>query len=199
MTRTGHPSTAALAGHPIHPILVTLPIGSAVLTLLSDLIATRSGLTADASRSRWLLGMTVLTGLVAAPSGLLDASTIKAARGSSITWLHASGNVAMVAIGLLEWVRRGRAPLIASQVWPSVTAIMVGILTVTGWLGGELTHRKGIGVHLEDEEARMSMERADAIEPTADTAGMSEGDEPDTVRLPGGDEPAEGRSDISLS
>jgi hypothetical protein len=71
---------------------------------------------------------------------------------------------------------------------------MVGILTVTGWLGGELAYRKGIGVHLADEE---SEQRPDAIAQTTDTAGSRDGDEPDTVGLPGGDEPAEGRADIS--
>jgi hypothetical protein len=138
--------------------------------------------------------MTVLTGLIAAPSGLLDALTIKAARSSTSTWLHAGGNAAMLAIGVLEWSRRQRAPLVPSQVWPSVPSIMVGILTVTGWLGGELAYHKGIGVHLEGEEPD---ERPDALEPAVDTASLSEGDEPDTVGLPGGDEPAEGRADIS--
>ena len=63
-----------------------------------------------------------------------------------MTWAHAAGNVAVIAIGLAEWLRRGQRPMTASQAWPSVTAIMVGILTVTGWLGGELAYRQGIGM-----------------------------------------------------
>jgi uncharacterized membrane protein len=176
-------------------MLVGLPIGSAVLTFLSDLQATRSGLSADASRSRWLLGLTVLTGLAAAPSGLLDALTIKPARASAVTWLHAGGNAAMLAIGLVEWSRRRRAPLIASQVWPSVSAIMVGILTVTGWLGGELAYRKGIGMDpqgVEYEPDPDEVEPGSGTERPAGTAGLT-----GAAGLPGGDEPAEGRRDIS--
>jgi uncharacterized membrane protein len=164
--------------------MVTLPIGSAVLTFVSDLLAARSGLTADASRSRWLLGITVLTGLMAAPSGLADALTIPAARRSQTTWLHAGGNAAMLAIGALEWSRRSRAtPLTASEAWPSMTGIMVGILTVTGWLGGELAHRKGIAVDMTDDP---SEEASDEDEPSVTAPGLS-----------GGDQPAEGRSDIT--
>jgi uncharacterized membrane protein len=184
MTRTGRPSTAAVAGHPIHPILVTLPIGSAVLTFLSDLLAARSGLTADAHRSRWLLGITVLTGLMAVPSGMIDGLTIPAARRSLATWLHAGGNAAMLSIGLLEWTRRrGTTPLTASQVWPSVSAIMVGILTVTGWLGGELAYRKGIAVAIEDDLPEAAPDEEEPV-----VTGPS---------LSGGEESAAERTDIT--
>jgi uncharacterized membrane protein len=184
MPPADHPSTASIAGHPVHPMLVTVPIGSAVLTFLSDLWAARSGEPSDASRSRWLLGMTVLSGLLAAPTGLIDALTIKAARGSSATWLHAGGNAAMLVIGLLEWSRRRTRPR-ASEAWPSVTGVMVGILTVTGWLGGELVYRKRIGVHASES----SGDTGPAVDATTEVAGETPG-------LPGGDEPAEGRPDV---
>lgn len=170
-TPTGHPSTAAIAGHPVHPMLVPLPIAGTVLTFLSDLQASRSGDADHARRSHWLLGMAVVTGLMAAPSGSVDALTIRAARESRVTWAHAAGNLAVMAIGTLEWLRLRRLPLTAANASPSVTALMVGGLLVTGWLGGELAYRKGIGV--------------DLAEP---------GPAP---RMPGGHLPAEGRRDIA--
>jgi uncharacterized membrane protein len=115
---------------------------------------------------------------------MVDALTIRAARSSPTTWLHAGGNAAMLAIGILEWTRRRRAtPLAASEVWPSVTAVMVGILTVTGWLGGELAYRKGIGVNLGDGDL-------------GDPSGMG-ATAVEAPALPGGTDPAEGRTDIT--
>lgn len=168
---TGHPSTSAIAGHPVHPMVVPLPIGGTVLAFLSDMQAARSGDAGHARRSHWLLGLAVLGGFLATPSGSIDALTIRAARESPVTWAHATGNLALVAIGALEWLRRRRIPMTAANVSPSVTALMVGGLLVTGWLGGELAYRKGIGMNLLDAEP--------------------------TPRMPGGHLPAEGRRDIA--
>jgi uncharacterized membrane protein len=179
---SGHGSTAAIAGHPVHPMMVTLPIGSAVLALLSDLRALRSGDAADARRSHWLLGACLVTGVLAAPSGAVDALTIRAARESPVTWAHAGGNLAMLAIGLFEWMRRRPAPITATRVSPPVTALMVGILLATGWLGGELAYRKGVGVALTEGSA----------------GGTADGDQLSPASLAGGDQPAEGRPDIPV-
>ncbi|MET0878475.1 MAG: DUF2231 domain-containing protein, partial [Tardiphaga sp.] len=55
-------STANLAGHPVHPILVTLPIGFFVATFLFDLVFWRTGTEAYATAALWSLGF----GLIAA-------------------------------------------------------------------------------------------------------------------------------------
>lgn len=201
MTLSGHPSTAAVARHPIHPMVVPLPIASAVLAFVSDVLATRSGQDWHARTAHWLLGTCVATGLMAAPSGAIDALTVRAARSSPMTWVHAGGNVAALGIAGLEWLRRGRGPLVASRVSLPVTGLVAGILFVTGWLGGELAYRKGIGVHLEEpgpdarpsspaDEARLSALTGTADEADTDTSAH------DTLGMPDGDLPAEGRRDI---
>src|SRR5215211_7773807 len=65
-------------GHPFHPILVTIPIGAWVSSLVFD-IATRAN--SDGSRSLvdasyWLIGIGLLGALLAAVFGLLDLFTI---------------------------------------------------------------------------------------------------------------------------
>ncbi len=185
MEHTGHPSTAAVAGHPIHPMLVSLPIAAAVLAFVSDILASRSGDDWHARTAHWLLGVCVATGLVAAPPGAVDALTIRAARRSPVAWAHAGGNVAALGIAGLEWLRRGRGPLTAERVSLPATGLVVGIMFVTGWLGGELAYRMGIGVHLDQApDGSPPSQGADPSRP-ADVTGM-----------PGGDLPAEGRRDV---
>src|SRR5436305_9525572 len=61
-------------GHPFHPILVTVPIGAWVCSLVFD-VATRVNDAGSASltdASYWLIGIGVLGALAAALFGLLD-------------------------------------------------------------------------------------------------------------------------------
>jgi uncharacterized membrane protein len=147
---TAHPSTAAVAGHPLHPMVVPIPIGLLSAAVVSDIAfaITRDGFWARASR--WLLRGGLLGGLVAAPLGAIDFRSIRAARTPG-GQAHAAGNLTIMALtGLSLLLRRGspgRVPPIAM-----VLSMLAGaMLAVTGWLGGELSYREGIGV-IPDEE-----------------------------------------------
>src|ERR687889_1165247 len=76
LQRAKRPVSALLAGpygHPLHPILVTVPIGAWVASLLFDLA---SHLVEDpgflARGSLWLIGLGVVGALAAALIGMLD-------------------------------------------------------------------------------------------------------------------------------
>src|SRR5213078_982886 len=61
-------------GHPFHPILVTIPIGAWVCSLIFD-IATRVNSAGSApltDASYWLIGIGILGALLAAVFGLMD-------------------------------------------------------------------------------------------------------------------------------
>src|SRR3954447_5884029 len=49
-------STAQVAGHPIHPMLIPFPVAFLVATLVSDLVFLRTGNPGWATASLWLLG-----------------------------------------------------------------------------------------------------------------------------------------------
>ena len=71
-----HPVSAALAGpygHPFHPLLVTIPIGTWVASLAFD-VAARLGFHATEAEfaALWLIAIGVLGALAAASLGLLD-------------------------------------------------------------------------------------------------------------------------------
>jgi uncharacterized membrane protein len=66
-------STAQVAGHPIHPMLVPLPIASFIGALVTDVAGKVTGDPAWSRASRWLLGAGLVTSLGAA-AGLVGYS-----------------------------------------------------------------------------------------------------------------------------
>ena len=126
-------------GHPFHPILVTVPIGAFVCSLLFDVFShTRdSGRTFLVDGAYWLIGIGIVAALLAALFGLLDLLTIPRHTRAFATGLtHAILNVT-------DKTRWGQMVL-------SIGALAV--LAVSGWLGGKLTYR--YGVRVADEQTQ---------------------------------------------
>ena len=127
-------------GHPVHPLLVALPIGTWVGGLILDLTAGKDrgrGAAADT-----LVGLGVLSSLPAALTGASDWSdTVGAER--RVGLLHALGNYAAVGLQAASWLarRRGRR---AQGLALSVAADV--IVSATGYLGGHLSYAQGVGV-----------------------------------------------------
>jgi uncharacterized membrane protein len=149
-----HPhSTVAIAGHPIHPILVTLPIGFLAGALLSDLAHYR---TADAFWTRaslWLTGSGLVAGLLAALAGLADFLGSADIRKLSEAWLHFLGNGVVLLLALLSFYVRlydESGTVSATQLLLSFCIVI--LLSVTGWLGGELVFRHRVAVQDGEED-----------------------------------------------
>jgi uncharacterized membrane protein len=140
-------SKAKVAGHPVHPMLVTFPIGLLVTAIIFDIIHLASGESRWAEVSWYMIGAGLIGGLVAAVPGWIDWFAIpRNTRAKRIGLIHGLGNVAVLVLFAVSWLLRRDAPGA-----PPVEAIVVGfvgagIMTVTGWLGGELVDRLGVGV-----------------------------------------------------
>jgi uncharacterized membrane protein len=65
-------STASIAGHPIHPMVIPFPIAFLVTAIVTDLAAWQSGNSAWAVASMWLLGAAIVMALLAAIFGFTD-------------------------------------------------------------------------------------------------------------------------------
>jgi len=96
-------STARIAGHPIHPILVTLPIGFFVAAFLCDLGYWQSANGAWATAAIWLIGAGLVAAALAAVVGLIDFLGSTQIRALNDAWWHAGGNVVIVLIELYNW------------------------------------------------------------------------------------------------
>ncbi len=143
----GVPSTAAIGGHPIHPILIPFPIAFLIGALASDL---GYWWTADpfwARLSLWLVGAGLVTGAIAAVVGLVDFLTIARAREHRIGWIHALGNGAVLVLALVSLLWRRGDPIAAVFPWGiTLSGVITILLVVTGWAGGELAYRHMVGV-----------------------------------------------------
>jgi uncharacterized membrane protein len=143
-------SSANLAGHPLHPILITLPIGLFVATFLFDLIFWRTGAEAFATGALWLLGAGLVVAALAAVTGLIDFLGDARIRDLEDAWQHAIGNVIMVVVQLFSFYwryRHGAAGVV--PVGLVLSLIAVGILLFTGWKGGEMVFRHRVAVYDE--------------------------------------------------
>jgi uncharacterized membrane protein len=135
-------STAQVAGHPIHPMVIALPIACFVLTLVSDLAFYATSNEFWASASLWLLGIGLLTAAFASITGLIDAFGDGKIRELSDTRFHAAGNAVALLIALYNWYSRyehGSSAVVPTGV--VLSGVVVLVLTFTAWKGGEMVFR----------------------------------------------------------
>lgn len=140
-------STAQIAGHPIHPMLIPFPIAFFVATFAADLIYWQTQSEAWATATVWLLGAGLVMAALAAVMGLIDVLGDVQIRNLSDAWLHAGGNVVVVVIELYNWYSRyisGSSAIIPTGLVLSL--IVVLILLFTGWKGWEMVYRHRVGV-----------------------------------------------------
>lgn len=151
----GTPSTAAIGGHPIHPMLVVFPIAFLVGTLATDLAFWRTADLFWALASEWLLIAGVIMGALAAVAGLIEFLTIRRIRSLAAGWVHFLGNAAAILIALWNLLHRlGSDPSVTIVPYGIIlSAIVVAFLLVTGWLGGELVFRHRIGIMNNSSES----------------------------------------------
>jgi uncharacterized membrane protein len=144
---TNPQSTAKIAGHPIHPMLIPFPIAFFVATFVCDLVYWQSASSAWATGATWLLGAGIIMAVLAAVAGLTDVLGDQRIRALGDAWWHAGGNVIVVLIGIYNWYARyteGTGAILTTGLILSL--IVVGILLFTGWKGWEMVYRYRVGV-----------------------------------------------------
>lgn len=155
------PVSAALAGpygHPFHPILVTVPIGAWVTSLVFDIasrVVDRPGFLTQGSL--WLIAVGVLGAVVAASIGFLDFFSISPATPAYRTaMVHMTLNLIVTAAYVVGFVWRhspidDRSMVGIGQI--VLSAISLGVLTISGALGGKLAYHYGVRVADEATQA----------------------------------------------
>jgi|SRR5215831_10300555 len=146
-TRNPH-STAQIAGHPIHPMLIPFPVAFFVATFLADIVFMRTMDTGWAMATQWLLGAGLVMAALAAIAGLTDFLGEHRIRNLNAAWWHAGGMVLVVMISLYNFYIRYEAGAAAgistTEIW--LSGIVVLILLFSGWKGGEMVFRHRVGV-----------------------------------------------------
>ena len=141
-------STAQIAGHPLHPMIVPFPIAFFVSTLVTDLIFLNTGRAGFAEASMWLLGAGLASAALAAVLGLTDFMGERRVRRLKQAWLHMIGNVLAVALQLVNFYLRASGDIRDAVAPAGVTlsAVVVVLLLFNGWMGWEMVYRGHVGV-----------------------------------------------------
>ncbi len=141
-------SHARLLGHPIHQMLVPIPLGMFFVGVALDIAQRFLGTNWIPTVSFWDLSIGVAAALIAAIFGVVDLIAIPDnTRAKRVGALHAIGNVIVVscvAVALLIRYERALSPAPGLALALEVAALLLA--SVTGWLGGELVDRLGVGV-----------------------------------------------------
>jgi uncharacterized membrane protein len=152
---TNPKSTAQIAGHPLHPMLIPFPIAFLVATFACDLIFWRTGNPGWSTASLWLLGAAIVMAALAAVMGLTDFMGDPRIRSLSAAWHHMLGNVVVVVLAIINWYRRYSEGDAAVLPWGLVLSLLIVlILLYTGWRGWEMVYRDRVAVSDDGFEPR---------------------------------------------
>ena len=150
MARGNPQSTAQIAGHPLHPMLIPFPVAFLVSTFVCDVIFWSTRNPAWSTAALYLLGAALVTAALAAVAGLIDFLGDERIRALSAVWHHMLGNVLAVVLSLWNWYRRYEGG--AEAVLPTgllISLVVVLILVYTGWRGWEMVYRHRVAVMSE--------------------------------------------------
>jgi uncharacterized membrane protein len=140
---------ARIAKHPIHPMLVVLPLGLWIAALAFDIAYAVTGNPLWRTIAFWNIGAGIIGALLAAVPGFVDYLDLEG-RARRLGTYHMVMNLAAVAIFAVNWYVRTRvAP---DSLWPLALSIIgvVGVI-ISGWLGGEMVYVEHVAV---DETTR---------------------------------------------
>jgi uncharacterized membrane protein len=127
-------------GHPLHPALVSVPIGSWLSASVLDLTG------GPASAARRLVGLGILAAAPTAASGAVEWASVDADSDPAtfrIGAAHAALNDLALGLYVASWLARRRDRRARGALFALAAS---GVLSTSGWLGGHLVFRRGMGV-----------------------------------------------------
>ena len=144
---------ASIAKHPIHPMLVPIPIGLWLFSLVCDLVYRFSGGAEWQTVAFYTMAGGVVGALLAAIPGVIDMLSLpKYPKRTAIT--HMALNLTVVALYVINlFVRLGNPQNVDLPFWLSVVA--GSLLVVSGSLGGKMVYEQRVAVDTGEEPATL--------------------------------------------
>ncbi len=144
----GMRTKATIERHPIHPMLVVLPIGLWVFSLICDIVIRAGGNPAWVPAAYYAMGIGIIGALLAAVFGLIDLLSIpQGTRARKIGYWHLGINLSVTVLFIANFYLRSIGPPV--DLTPFILSIVgIAALLVSGWLGGEMVYVEGVAVSL---------------------------------------------------
>ena len=151
-------SPASIGGHPVHPMIIPFPIALWVFSLVADLIFLWRG---NPVWRDYIAFYTLLAGIIgavaAAVPGFIDWLSLKNPRVVKIANWHARLNViALLVFAASFYLRtRGGSALVSGSYNIPIALSVFGVIliSISGYLGGEMVFKHGVGVDQQSGDA----------------------------------------------
>jgi uncharacterized membrane protein len=140
-------STVSIGGLPLHAMLVPFPIVCFFGTFATDIAYWQTANVIWETFSVWLLAAGLVMGGFALLAGLIDFLGSRQIREMSSSWQHAIGNIFALILSLVNVFihsRDGYTAVVPLGLVLSATVVI--ILLVTGWMGRDMVYRQRVGV-----------------------------------------------------
>jgi uncharacterized membrane protein len=138
---------AQITKHPIHPMLIPVPIVCFVGALATDIAYAATAEMMWADFSSWLLAIGFIGGVLAAIAGLIDFLGNRLIRQEAPAWPHLIGNLVVLVLAFINNLIHTRDAY--TSVMPAgliLSIVTVLVLPVTIWFGREMVYRTSTGV-----------------------------------------------------
>ena len=161
-------SPASIVGHPIHPMIIPFPIALWVFSLVADVIYMWRG---NPVWRDWIAFYALLGGIIgavaAAVFGIVDWLAIKDREVKKVADWHARLNVIALLIFAADFYLRTTkgARMVDGSLTIPVALSVVGVIliSISGWLGGELVFRHGVAVNPQHDAGEGARDKARAV------------------------------------
>lgn len=140
-------SKMAIAGHPIHPMLIHFPVAALIGVIATDLgyVLTGDGFWARAGL--WLAGIGAFGGWLSGLVGLIDLALVPRIRGLLTAWCHALFAMMLLSLASFNWLLRLDDAAAVILPWGLCSSLLGGaLIAVTSYLGGRLVYDFAVGV-----------------------------------------------------
>jgi uncharacterized membrane protein len=136
-------SISDISEHPIHTVLVAFPAVCFVGAFITDFVYWRSMSFVWENFSVWLLTIGLVTAGLVVIAALIDFMTNRNSRASRPAWPYVLGNGLVIVLSLFNVFvhsRDGYTAVVPTGI--ILSGIVVLIMMITGWMGGEAAYRR---------------------------------------------------------
>jgi len=142
-------SKASIAGHPVHPMLIPFPLALWVTSFVVDILFYFLRHPTLLVVAKFMIAAGCIGALAAAVPGIIDWLSIKNDDVKKVANWHARLNItALVVFAISLFLRMGSySHLVGRKLTIPFLLSLFGVIliAISGWLGGELVFRYGMG------------------------------------------------------
>ena len=142
-------SRASIGGHPIHPMLIPFPVALWATSFVVDVLFYFLRHPTLLVIAKFMIAAGCIAAIAAAIAGIIDWLGIKDGEVKRVANWHARLNViALIVFAVSLFLRLGSySELVGRRLIIPFLLSLVGVIliSISGWLGGELVFRYGVG------------------------------------------------------